>query len=47
MLILVYIVVLVKLNWKRKLVIVKNKDQLENVEVEVKIEDGLEFVKGF
>lgn len=47
MLILVYIVVLVKLDWKRKLVIVKNKDQLENVEVEVKVEDGLEFVKGF
>lgn len=45
MLILVYIVVLVKLDWKRKLVVVNNKDQLDNVEVEV--EDGLEIVKGF
>lgn len=43
---LVHIVASVKLDWKRKLVTAKNKDQPENVEVEVKIEDGLELVKG-
>nr|XP_034301297.1 chitin synthase chs-2 isoform X1 [Crassostrea gigas] len=43
---LVHIVASVKLDWKRKLVTAKNKDQPENVEVEVEVEDGLELVKG-
>lgn len=41
---LVHIVASVKLDWKRKLVAANNKDQPDNVEVEV--EDGLEIVKG-